>query len=323
MKQVTINKNQEGQTIYKFVKKYLKDAPISFIEKLFRIKDVKVNGVRVNKNYVIFDQDVVQLYVTDAQLEEFNKPRQIEKMKNKPAIIYEDENILICNKPSGLLVHGDEKEKRITLTNIVNSYLYEKNEFDPAMNEGFIPGPAHRIDRNTSGLVIFGKNIKALQSLEELFKERDNIEKHYLALVCGRLTEEGTINKPLCKDEKQGKVYIRSLEKGGKTAITKYSIEEIFKDTTLVKAELITGRTHQIRVHFASINHPLVGDSKYGDFQKNKEFKQRFNYEGQFLHAHEFRFKKIDGFLSYLSNKVFFAPLGEKEKNIIQDLKKD
>lgn len=322
MKEILISKKEEGQTVYKFVRKYLNEAPLSFIEKIFRKKDVKINGIRVSKQEIIHEGDNIQIYITDQMLEEFSKPKPVTEIKNKPNIIYEDDNILICNKPSGLLVHGDAKEKRITLSNMVLNYLYSKGEYDPS-NNAFIPGPAHRIDRNTSGLVIFGKNIKALQQLEDLFKEHDNIEKYYLALVNGRVDKEGKIDAPLMKDEIKGVVEVKPISKGGKTALTLYEVEEIYKRYTLLKVQILTGRTHQIRVHMAYIKHPLLGDSKYGDFKENKYFKEKFNYEGQFLHSYIFRFNKIDGFLSYLSNKEFKAPLGEKEKKIISKLKSE
>ena len=322
MKEIKITSSQENQTIFKFVKKYLSNAPLSFIEKIFRKKDIKVNGKRVDKSFVISCDDIVQIYISENQLEEFNKNNDVRVTNIFPNIIYEDENILICYKPSGLLVHKGSKEDELTLVDIVLNYLSKKGEFNLENNEGFIPGLAHRIDRNTSGLVIFGKNIKALQELEKLFKERNSINKFYLALVNGKIKDSGIINKPLYKDEKTGIVSIRSLVNGGKTAITKYSVEENFDKYTLVKVELLTGRTHQIRVHFASIGHPLLGDSKYGDFVENKEFKKVYKYENQFLHAHKIKFEQLDGILSNLSNKEIVAPLGEKEKNIINELRK-
>lgn len=321
MKEIKITSSQENQTIFKFVKKYLSNAPLSFIEKLFRIKDVKVNGKRVDKSFVLSCDDVVRIYVTDSQLDEFNKLSDINITKSFPNVIYEDENILICNKPSGILVHKGNDEKEITLSDMVLNYLSSKGEFDLSKSEGFIPSLAHRIDRNTSGLVVFGKNIKSLQALEGLFKERDNISKYYLALVNGKIVKGGIIDKPLYKDENKGIVSIRSISNGGKTAITKYEVEENFDKYTLVSVELLTGRTHQIRVHFASINHPLLGDSKYGDFNENKEFKKKYRYENQFLHAHIIKFGKLEGILSYLSNKEFVAPLGKKEREVIKMLR--
>lgn len=321
MKEIKVTRNQENQTIFKFVKKYLSDAPLSFIEKLFRKKDVKVNGKRVDKSFIISSDDVIQIYVTDNQLEDFNKMKEVNITSIKPSIIYEDENILICNKPSGLLVHKGNNDKEITLSDIVLNYLSKNGEYNLSSNEGFIPSLAHRIDRNTSGIVIFGKNIKSLQTLEDLFKDRNEISKFYLALVNGKIINKGLIDKPLYKDEQKGIVSVRSVSKGGKTALTKYDVEESFEKYTLVNVELLTGRTHQIRVHFASIDHPLLGDSKYGDFDANKEFKKDFGYENQFLHAHKVRFGKLDGNLAYLSNKEFVAPLGEKELKIIEKLR--
>lgn len=317
MKRITITKQDEGQTVYKFIKKHLSGAPLSFIEKLFRLKDVKVNKKRVNKNYVILENDELEIYLNDQQYEEFTTVKEEVKLKQRPVVVYEDDNILIVNKPSGLLVHGDKNEKRITLTNIVLSYLADKNEYSFNSNT-FTPSLAHRIDRNTSGLVVFGKNIKALQALEDIFKDHEQINKSYYALVSGHLNQSGTIDKPLLKDEENALV---KVSPNGKRAITKYQVVEKFNNCSLVDVKLLTGRTHQIRVHFASINHPLLGDSKYGDFNLNKQFDKKYHYTGQFLHAYKLEFNKIDGFLSYLSNKIFVCELGKKESLILEELR--
>ncbi len=323
MKTYQINQNEEGQTIYKYLKKQLEGAPISFIEKLFRTKNVKVNYKKVTKEYIINNGDLVEIYITDQQAKDFTmKNKEIVKIKIMPDIVYEDENILIVNKPSGILVHGDKNEKRITLTNMVLSYLNDKGEFD-FNSKGFIPSLAHRIDRNTSGLVIFGKNIKSLQELENLFKDHQKIHKHYYALVKGIVASSGTINKPLMKDEEKAIVKVVPLFQGGKRAITKYELKEKYLYCSLVDINLLTGRTHQIRVHFASINHPLIGDDKYGDFALNKKFNQEFNYHGQFLHAYKISFDELDGPLSYLSNKSFICEMGRKEQDILKKLKTD
>ena len=321
MKTVKITKQEEGQTIFKFIKKYLDCAPLSFIEKLFRLKDVKVNKKRVDKSYVINEDDVVEIYITDQQYDEFYKKSEIINIQRMPDIVYEDDNILIVNKPSGLLVHGDKNEKRLTLTNMVLNYLYSKGEYHPSQSS-FVPSLAHRIDRNTSGLVIFGKNIKSLQALEDIFKDHDKIHKYYYALVAGIVDKEGVIDKPLIKDENNSLVRIATYQQGGKKAITKYSIKEKFTYCSLVNVNILTGRTHQIRVHFASIHHPLLGDSKYGDFSLNKKFNKAFSYQGQFLHAYKLKFDQIDGYLSYLSNKEFKCNLADKELKIIEALRK-
>ena len=311
-----VTSKDANQRVDKYLKKYLNEAPLSFIYKLFRKKDVKINKHWVKENYILQEGDELSIYVTDEQIKEFNKPKQIEKVNLNHPIIYEDENILIVDKPRGLLVHGDQNEKSVTLANEVINYLYFKNEYDPK-DKGFVPAPAHRLDRNTSGLVVFAKNLISLQQLEELFKDKDNIEKHYLALVKGVVDQKLEINSPLLKDEKTGTVRV---SKGGKSALTFVEKVKIYGDFSLVDVQILTGRTHQIRVHLASVNHPVVGDSKYGDFKVNKEFKDLYGFENQFLHAYKLKFKKLDGRLSYLSNKEFVSKLPAVEEKLLKYL---
>lgn len=320
MKEILITKENAGQRVDKFVRKYLNDAPLSLLYKTFRKKDIKVNGHWVDIQYILKENDCLRIYLSDAIIEEYSHPKVIEKLPFPHQIIYEDENILAVLKPSGLLVHGDESEKRITLTNQVLSYLMQKGEYDPSKQHGFIPAPAHRLDRNTSGLVLFGKNLPTLQSLLELFKSKEQITKTYLALVVGRVNKDGEINAPLLKDEKEGKVRIGSVKEGAKEAHTKYYVKEKLNDYTLLEVEILTGRTHQIRVHMASIGHPVAGDPKYGNFNKNREFKEKFHYDSQFLHAYSITFHKVEGPLAYLSNKTLVAPLLEKEEGILKQL---
>ena len=313
-----VTSKDANQRVDKYLKKYLNEAPLSFIYKLFRKKDVKINKHWVKENYILQEGDELSIYVTDEQIKEFNKPKQIEKVNLNHPIIFEDENILIVDKPRGLLVHGDQNEKSVTLANEVINYLYFKNEYDPK-DKGFVPAPAHRLDRNTSGLVVFAKNLISLQQLEELFKDKDNIEKHYLALVKGVVDQKLEINSPLLKDEKTGTVRV---SKGGKSALTFVEKVKIYGDFSLVDVQILTGRTHQIRVHLASVNHPVVGDSKYGDFKVNKEFKDLYGFENQFLHAYKLKFKKLDGRLSYLSNKEFVSKLPAVEEKLLKYLTK-
>lgn len=320
MKEILINSNNCNQRIDKFVRKYLNDAPLSFIYKTFRKKDIKVNGHWVDKDYILKENDVVRIYIKDEALNEFNNPKKVESIKfNDLDIIYEDKNILIVNKPKGLLVHGDNEEKRITLTNKVQSYLSSKGEFISNGND-YVPSPVHRLDRNTSGLVVFSKNLKASQELLELFKTKEDIEKYYVCLVNGITQNKGEINIPLKKDSERGIVFATSLVNGGKEAKTIYTKLGNNNKYSLLLVNLITGRTHQIRVHFKEIGHPLLGDSKYGDFKINKAFNSEFDYDSQFLHAYKIVFKDVKGSLSYLKNKTFIAPLNKKEKEILNKL---
>lgn len=317
MIEIKITQKDSNQRIDKFVRKYLKDAPLSFIYKVFRKKDIKINGHWAKIEDYIKTDDIIRMYISDDQLEEFKQPVNFEKLSFNREIIYEDSNILVINKPKGLLVHGDESEKRLTLANEVLSYLYKKNEFNP--NDTFHPSPAHRLDRNTSGLVFFGKNNESLQCLMELFKEKDNIEKYYLALVEGIIDTGGKIDKPLYKDEETN---IVKVGKGTnwKSATTLYKPIRKFRDTTLTEIQILTGRTHQIRVHMSYIGHPVIGDQKYGDFKKNKIFKEKFGLDYQFLHAYKMLFKDVSGKLSYLSHKEFKADLPKDFDNILKNL---
>lgn len=316
MKEITIGKENDGQRIEKFVRQYLNEAPLGYIYKAFRKKDIKINGHWVKKDAIVHEGDVVRLYVTDQQLEEFKKPKNISKSPLAHQIVYEDSNIIIVNKPVGLLVMGDEKEKRVTLTNQVLSYLYLKGEYDPN-NDSFAPSPAHRLDRNTGGLIVFGKTDAALKELTRLFKERTDIDKRYLALVKGIAKEEGEINAPLLKDPSTGMV---KVDKEGKPSTTRYILKKKYIDASLLECELITGRTHQIRVHLSYIGHPIIGDGKYGDFEANRLYKSRYGYERQFLYAYKLSFGDVKAPLEYLSGKSFEINLPEKANLLLKEL---
>lgn len=308
MKETRVTSSSSGQKAEKFVKKFLPEAPLGFIYKAFRKKDIKVNGHWVKKDYVLSEGDVVRIYVSDAQLEDFRKPRPVSPKEFPYSIAYEDENVLIVDKPKGLLVYGDKTGSRETLGNAVLDYLCLKGEYSPE-EATFTPSPAHRLDRNTSGLVCYGKSDAALKDLTDLFKERTEISKTYLALVVGDISSGGTINKPLKKDPISMRVSVCPLSEGGKTAITEYEPVKRYGDFTLVKLHLLTGRTHQLRVHLASIHHPIVGDDKYGDFAVNKTVASLTGDSGQFLHASSLRFGHLGGALAKLSGQEVTSPL--------------
>lgn len=314
MKEFVIEKKDSSQRIDKYVKKYLKNAPVSFIYKTFRKKDIKVNGKWVKENYILNENDVVSIFVTDEKIEEFIETDEFKPIKYNLDIIYEDENILIVNKDRGILIHGDKNEKKYTLSNEVLSYLIEKGEYHPK-TDNFIPSPVHRLDRNTSGLVVFAKNLISSKEAMELFKEKNNIEKHYIALVFGSINGSGIIKAPLLKNSNTNTVTVNFSE--GKDAITEYKKIDGNDEYSLINVNLITGRTHQIRVHMSYIKYPIVGDEKYGNFNLNKIFEKKYGYSKQFLHSYSLEFKNICGHLSYLSNKKIIANLKEGEQKIL------
>ena len=318
MRKYIIQKSEEGQTLEKYIQKLLVSAPNSFIYKLFRKKDVKVNGHHEDRKFVVSENDEVSVYVKEEQFEEFLKEKAYQPNNQiQDWIVYEDENVLFINKPRGLLVQKSTPQDE-TLDQMVVEYLIYKGEYDPNKELAFKPGPAHRLDRNTSGMVVFGKNHQSLELLFELFKNHDLINKHYLALVVGKMEKEkGTINAPLRKDEKTNTVTVASLEKGGKTAKTVYKVIKSYEDYSLLDVTLLTGRTHQIRVHLAYINHPIIGDEKYGDFQANRVFKNKYGFNKQFLHAYKMGFGDLPKPLTNLSRKEFTAEPREEIANIL------
>ena len=318
MKQIDIKKEDSNQRVDKYVKKMLPNAPLSFIYKLFRKKDVKINNKWVKENYILNENDKLKIFITDEQFEEFTKKDDIIPVTVKFEIIYEDENIIIINKDKGMLVHGDKKENKRTIQNMLLNYLIKKGEYHPKTSN-FTPSLIHRLDRNTSGILICAKTLLASQEGMELFKNKENIEKHYLALTFNKAKNHDIINLPLSKDSDNN--LVRVDFKNGKEAITEYNLIDGNDEYSLLDVNLITGRTHQIRVHLSYNKLPIVGDEKYGDFNLNKKFKEEFDYEKQFLHAYSITFKKVKGCLSYLSNKTFKAPLKEKEKEVLKRLK--
>lgn len=313
-----IKKEEEGQTLEKFVKKALSEAPLSFIYKLFRKKDVKVNGHWQDKKYLVSTGEEISIYITDSQLEEFKRQvesKQVEDITNW--IIYEDENILLVNKPRGVLVQKNIEDSN-ALDEMVISYLLNKGEYDPNKNLGYKPAPAHRLDRNTAGIVVFGKNIATLRYLSEALNDKSVISKRYLALVKGEISKDGEINAPLLKNSKSQRV---SVSNEGKPSITRYKVVETFKGYTLLEVELLTGRTHQIRVHMAYINHPVVGDSKYGDYELNKLLESKYGFKNQFLEAYQLDFHKLNNPLKYLSGRSFKISLNDEFLNLINKIK--
>lgn len=322
MIQIEISSNDQNKRLDKFVKKYLSKAPDSFIYKLFRKKDVKVNKKPKPIDYMTQLGDVITIYITKEQEESFIEKKNIETSSSIDfKVIYEDDNILVVNKPTNLLVHdGDDKLKNDdTLTKQVLNYLISTNAYNPSKENIFIPALAHRIDRNTSGLVVFGKTSIALQELFKAFKNHDGMDKEYETLVCGKVTEKGKIEAKLIKNEKTKIVNVD--ETNGLKALTLYTPIKVYEDVSLLSVKILTGRTHQIRVHLKHINHPLVGDQKYGN-RNSDMLAKKYHMNGYFLHAKKLCFHNLENELAYLNDKEFVAPLFDWEVKLINKLNK-
>ncbi len=306
----SVKKEESGQRIDKYLRKQLNNAPLSLLYKLFRKKDVKVNAKRVNNEYLVAENDYVEVYISAEYLDKYCQPKQIHDLKQSFKVIYEDDKIIIVDKPAGLSLHQDEHEATNTLANQVLAYCVRKGD-------SRVVAPAHRLDRNTSGLVIFGKDMETLHVLNEMFKTRVGLHKYYQALTFNKLEGRKLIEAPLLKDEINKMV---KIDKNGLTA--KSIVEPILTnaDYSLVKVEILTGRTHQIRVHLAYTGLPIVGDQKYGDFTKNKIFAKQYGWHYQFLHAYKLQFTELEGQLSYLSKREFSSELPTKKQALINKL---
>jgi 23S rRNA pseudouridine955/2504/2580 synthase len=306
MRIITVNKNDAGQRLDKFLTKAVKGLPTSMMYKLIRTKKIKVNRKRTEQKYILVEGDEIQLFIKE---EFFDSPEKdtgaLERIVPKLNILYEDENIMLLNKRPGVLVHEDSEAGENTLIMHVKAYLCQKGDYDPYEEQSFAPALCNRIDRNTGGIVIAAKNAEALRLMNEKIKN-DELTKTYLCLVHGvPQKKSATLHGYLRKDSKNNIVEVRDAEfAGAKEIITKYRVlKSIGQERSLLEVDLITGRTHQIRAHMSHIGHPLMGDGKYG---VNRDERAQ-GYKYQALYAYKLYFKKTDGenLLSYLEGKTF------------------
>jgi 23S rRNA pseudouridine955/2504/2580 synthase len=311
MKSVIVGKNDAGQRLDKFLTKKYKSLPKSMMFKQIRKKNIKINKKRCTAEQIINENDLIELYLNDDLLIEKKKHYDFVNAPKELDIIYEDENIILLNKKQGELCHPDGKEYVNTLIASLKRYLYESKQWNPDEENSFVPSLANRIDRNTGGIVIGAKNYEALKILNKKIKDRE-IDKFYLTVAHGKFEKSsGTIESYLVKDEKKNIVSVTdNPTKNAKKAITKYTVLDYYDDVSLVEIELLTGRTHQIRVHLASIGHPLYNDGKYG--KVHGRFKQEL-----YSYKLKFNFKTDGEKLNYLNGKEFSinnCPIVEKFK---------
>ena len=307
---IEIGKNEQNQRLDKFLRKYLGKAPLSYIYKAIR-KDVKVNGKRSKEDYVLELGDIVTLYMADETIENYRKKVDTTRAKRQFKIAYEDENLMIVEKPFGLLTHGDRNEKKNHLANQVIDYLIETGSYNPRIEKTFTPAPVNRLDRNTTGLVLFGKTNLAVQQLNQMIREKDKVSKCYMTIVDGNLKKELHLRDRMVKDRVNNKVTVLSMDEDGLEMETIVRPLQTSGKYTLVEVEIITGRTHQIRAHLAKAGHPVIGDVKYGDKRINGYVRQRFDLNTQLLHAYKLHFDRCEGELAYLNGKTIYAELPE------------
>lgn len=304
MKQIIIQKNDADQRLDKFLSKLCPTLPKSLLYKHIRTKNIKVNRKRAEISTRLQEGDVLDLYIKDEFFVETKPKYDFLQAGTQLHIVYEDENILLADKKQGLLSHPDKNEYGDTLIGRIQRYLYEKGEYDPKNEHHFAPALANRIDRNTGGIVIAAKNAEALRILCEKIKNRE-LDKRYLCVVHGTPTpKEAVLEGYLEKNSEKNKVYLsKKPNENSRTIRTRYRVLKSKNGLSLLEIELLTGRTHQIRAHMASIGHPLLGDGKYGRLKEDK----RLGFDKQALYSYSLRFcfETDAGILNPLNGQTF------------------
>lgn len=305
MKEIKIQSNEAGQRLDKFLHKLLKEASTSFLYKMMRKKNIVLNGKKASGSEKLQEGDVIKLFLSDETYSKFAGEKEEDSYDNLPKldleILYEDEDVLFLNKPAGMLSQKAKKED-VSANEYALQYLLEHGTITKESLHTFKPSVCNRLDRNTSGILIVGKTLRGSQIMSQALKER-SIQKYYLCLVAGTLSPEKTTMQIIRSDDKEERIYriegylkkdegknqVQILQHPGKDAkpiVTEYRPIRRIGNQTLLEVHLITGRSHQIRAHLASIGHPIIGDTKYGDVKINREYAKKAGITHQLLHAH-------------------------------------
>ncbi|MEI3209715.1 MAG: RluA family pseudouridine synthase [Lachnospiraceae bacterium] len=326
MREIYIKENESGQRFDKFLKKYLSEAPGSFLYKMLRKKNIVLNGRKATGSEKLKKGDQVKLFLADETLEKFTGKQETAHSKKKlpkiqMPVVYEDEDVVFYNKPAGVLSQK-AKPSDVSVVEYLMEHLLETKALRQDDLKTFRPSICNRLDRNTSGLITAGKSLAGLQKLSELFKDR-TLKKYYLCLVKGTIDKRAHICGYLQKDKATNQV--RISKQAGADAVpieTEYVPVAWNQEITLLKVHLITGRTHQIRAHLAWQGHPLLGDPKYGDPKWNRKWNGRMKtaQTRQMLHAYELVMPEMNKTLKKLSGRTFTAPVPEDFYKIIKEI---
>jgi 23S rRNA pseudouridine955/2504/2580 synthase len=293
MQRFIIDAKNQGQTLFRYIKKVLPGLKNNDIFKIIRKKVITVNNKKKDPKYILNNNDVIKVFLKDEHLKEKGRKNKFQSVSNSLDIAFEDQNILVVNKPSGLLTHPDKNEYKNTIYEYVRSYLFKKGEYSP--EDTFTPTPCHRLDRNTSGIMIFAKNHSTLQNITKKIRERKAIKK-YFALVYGELKKKILITSQI--DDSSNKIIVKRiatlekipdkedfLSKNPELSATLINPEKASSNYSLINIELWTGKKHQIRGHLSKIGHPLLGDKKYFSI-KSKIFSDKYKITRYYLHSY-------------------------------------
>ncbi len=320
MKKIIIDKKSEGKKIFKFIKNILPGLKNNDIFKLIRKKRILINNKKTSLDYLIKDKDEIKIFLKENHFKNKGKKRKFQSINFNLNIIFEDENLIIVNKPKGIICHPDKKEYKLNLYEMVRSYLYSKGEYDPDKNF-FSPALCNRLDRNTSGLIIIAKTQNSLKDITRKFRERI-IEKKYLAIVYGKIDKKMLIiseinsNENIVKSDNleifEEEIYEKEfyLKKFLNKQLTLIKPLEFKSDYSLIEVDLWTGKKHQIRIHMKSIGHPLLGDQKYF-IKKSLEISNKYGFVSMFLHSYKLKIN--------MSNE-WKAPIPVEFKRKIKDI---
>lgn len=316
MREITIGLNDSEQRLDRFLNKYLPKASKSLIQKYIRRKKIKLNKKRTSPEEIIYEGDKIQFYIYEEVLNKYEEDKKNLILENNLNIVYEDKNIILMNKPFGKLSHAASKEDYgNNLVDELISYLILKEDYVPRIEKSFTPAISNRLDRNTSGIVIGCKNKNALNQINSSIKN-GLIEKYYLTIVKGNLKEKELISNL----ERIGTKTVSNRNKEGKKSHSKFNNICFKSGFSLVEVNLITGRTHQIRAHLNSLNHPILGDGKYGDKHINNLYRNEYGINRQLLHAYKIVLKGLNGDLKYLNNRTFKVKPPKDFNDIGKDL---
>lgn len=310
MKEIIITKNEAGQRIDRFIRKYLGNASLGFIYKQIRKKNIVVNSNKVDEKYILQEKDIIKIFFSDETIKKLKTEKKKVKSNIKLDILYEDSNIILVNKPVGILSHSANRDySEENMVDAIISYLIEKGEFIPRLSKTFTPSIANRLDRNTSGILIGAKTFDAIQELNRA-QRNSTIKKYYYTLVSGKI-EGGGIEKARIEKVKNHENLVKvskSNNEDGKNITTAYKSITTSDKYTLLEIDLITGRTHQIRAHLNFLGMPVVGDRKYGRKNINAYFKNKYALDNQLLHCYKVYFDGLENNLKHLNGKEFTAP---------------